>query len=50
MARSWSFPPFRLDLVTRSLWRTDELVPLPPKPFAVLGAVRGARRGSGRST
>jgi DNA-binding winged helix-turn-helix (wHTH) protein/tetratricopeptide (TPR) repeat protein len=39
MARSWSFPPFRLDLGTGSLWRDDELVPLPPKPFAVLAAL-----------
>jgi DNA-binding winged helix-turn-helix (wHTH) protein/tetratricopeptide (TPR) repeat protein len=39
MALSWSFPPFRLDLDTGSLWRDDELVPLPPKPFAVLAAL-----------
>jgi DNA-binding winged helix-turn-helix (wHTH) protein len=39
MARSWSFPPFRLDLGTGSLWRDDELVPLPPKPFAVLATL-----------
>jgi DNA-binding winged helix-turn-helix (wHTH) protein len=39
MARSWSFPPFRLDLDTGSVWREDELVPLPPKPFAVLAAL-----------
>jgi len=36
MARSWSFPPFRLDLGTGSLWRDDTWVPLPPKAFAVL--------------
>ena len=36
MALSWSFPPFRLDLGTGSLWRDEALVPLPPKPFAVL--------------
>jgi DNA-binding winged helix-turn-helix (wHTH) protein len=39
MALSWSFPPFRLDLATGSLWRGDGLVPLPPKPFAVLAAL-----------
>jgi predicted ATPase/DNA-binding winged helix-turn-helix (wHTH) protein len=39
MARSWSFPPFRLDLGTGSLWRGDALVPLPPKPFAVLATL-----------
>lgn len=39
MARSWSFPPFRLDVGTGSLWRDDALVPLPPKPFAVLAAL-----------
>ena len=39
MARSWSFPPFRLDLGTGSLWRDDELVPLPPKAFAVLATL-----------
>jgi DNA-binding winged helix-turn-helix (wHTH) protein/predicted ATPase len=39
MALSWSFPPFRLDVSTGSLWRDDELVPLPPKPFAVLAAL-----------
>ena len=39
MARSWSFPPFRLDLDTGSLWRDDTLVPLPPKAVAVLAAL-----------
>ena len=39
MARSWSFPPFRLEVSTGSLWRDDVLVPLPPKPFAVLAAL-----------
>src|SRR5688500_15662314 len=39
MARSWSFPPFRLDVDTGSLWRGDALVPLPPKAFAVLAAL-----------
>ena len=38
-ARSWSFPPFRLDPGTGSLWRDDALVPLPPKPFAVLATL-----------
>jgi DNA-binding winged helix-turn-helix (wHTH) protein len=36
---SWSFPPFRLDPATGSLWRDDQLVPLPPKPLAVLTAL-----------
>jgi predicted ATPase/DNA-binding winged helix-turn-helix (wHTH) protein len=36
---SWSFPPFRLDPVTGSLWRDEQLVPLPPKPFAVLACL-----------
>ena len=36
MARSWSFPPFRLEVDTGSLWRDDTSVPLPPKPSAVL--------------
>jgi DNA-binding winged helix-turn-helix (wHTH) protein/predicted ATPase len=35
----WSFPPFRLDPGTRSLWRDDALVPLPPKPLAVLAVL-----------
>lgn len=34
--RHWRFGPFRLDANTGSLWRDDTLVPLPPKPFAVL--------------
>src|SRR6266511_6193588 len=33
---SWHFGPFRLDLATASLWRGDQLLPLPPKPLAVL--------------
>src|SRR5262245_8025634 len=33
---SWCFGPFRLDPATTCLWRGDQLVPLPPKPFAVL--------------
>src|SRR5262245_14698942 len=32
----WCFGPFRLDPATTCLWRGDQLVPLPPKPFAVL--------------
>src|SRR5262249_48756038 len=28
--------PFRLDPITESLWRDEVLLPLPPKPFAVL--------------
>jgi predicted ATPase/DNA-binding winged helix-turn-helix (wHTH) protein len=39
MARSWSFPPFRLDEDTGSLWRDDTLVSLPPKAVAVLAAL-----------
>src|SRR5262245_44938429 len=34
--RQWCFGPFRLDPTTRSLWRDTVLLPLPPKPFAVL--------------
>ena len=30
------FPPFRLDPVNEQLWRENQLVPLPPKTFAVL--------------
>jgi len=30
------FPPFRLDLANEQLWRDDQLVPLPPKTFALL--------------
>jgi DNA-binding winged helix-turn-helix (wHTH) protein/predicted ATPase len=32
----WCFGPFRLDPTTGTLWRDDVLLPLPPKPFAVL--------------
>src|SRR5262245_50362021 len=32
----WSFAPFRLDSATASLWRGEQLIPLPPKPLAVL--------------
>src|SRR5262245_38725122 len=35
----WSFPPFRLDPSTGSLWRQDTPVPLPPKPLAVLAVL-----------
>jgi DNA-binding winged helix-turn-helix (wHTH) protein len=31
-----SFPPFRVDLGNEQLWRGAELLPLRPKPFAVL--------------
>jgi class 3 adenylate cyclase/predicted ATPase/tRNA A37 threonylcarbamoyladenosine biosynthesis protein TsaE len=34
--RQWCFGPFRLDPTTESLWRDEALLPLPPKPFAVL--------------
>src|SRR4029453_14602240 len=34
--RQWCFGPFRLDPTTASLWRDEVLLPLPPKPFAVL--------------
>src|SRR5262245_54703627 len=34
--RQWCFGPFRLDPTTESLWRDEVLLPLPPKPFAVL--------------
>src|SRR5262245_38616877 len=36
---SWCFGPFRLDPATTCLWRGDQLVPLPPKPFAVLASL-----------
>jgi DNA-binding winged helix-turn-helix (wHTH) protein len=32
----WCFDQFRLDPATTCLWWRDQLVPLPPKPFAVL--------------
>jgi DNA-binding winged helix-turn-helix (wHTH) protein len=32
----WHFGPFRLDRAMASLWRDDQLLPLPPKPLAVL--------------
>jgi len=38
------FPPFRLDLLNQQLWRDAELLPLRPKPFAVL-AYLAARPG-----
>jgi class 3 adenylate cyclase/predicted ATPase len=34
--RHWCFGPFRLDPTTASLWRDAVLLPLPPKPCAVL--------------
>src|SRR5690349_12584350 len=42
--RAIEFPPFRLDLVNQQLWRDAELMPLRPKPFAVL-AYLAARPG-----
>ena len=30
------FLPFRLDLVNEQLWQENHLLPLPPKPFAIL--------------
>ena len=30
------FPPFRLDVLNEQLWRDKEVLPLRPKPFAVL--------------
>ena len=35
-ALHWRFASFRLDPTTTCLWRDDQLVPLPPKSFAVL--------------
>jgi DNA-binding winged helix-turn-helix (wHTH) protein/predicted ATPase len=35
-APQWCFASFRLDPAATCLWRHDRLVPLPPKPFAVL--------------
>ena len=32
----WSFGAFRLDVGTICLWRDEQLLPLPPKPLAVL--------------
>src|SRR5262245_28763875 len=34
--RQWCFGPFRLDPTTETLWRDEALLPLPPKPLAVL--------------
>src|SRR5262249_47370430 len=34
--RHWCFGPFRLDPTTQSLWRDAVVLPLPPKPAAVL--------------
>src|SRR5262249_17247637 len=34
--RQWCFGPFRLDPATETLWRDEVLLPLPPRPFAVL--------------
>ncbi len=38
-ALQWYFGPFRLDSTTGSLWRDDELISLPPKPFALLACL-----------
>ena len=35
-ALHWRFASFRLDPATTCLWRDDQLIPLPPKSFAVL--------------
>ena len=35
-AQYWCFGEFRLETETACLWRGEQLVPLPPKPFAVL--------------
>src|SRR5215467_4057974 len=32
----WCFGPFRLDPSAEVLWRDECVLPLPPKPFAVL--------------
>ena len=32
----WVFDPFRLDLRDERLWRGPDVLPLPPKTFAVL--------------
>ncbi|HEY5867267.1 MAG TPA: winged helix-turn-helix domain-containing protein [Candidatus Tectomicrobia bacterium] len=32
----WRFGPFRLDPINMCLWRDTEILPLRPKPFAVL--------------
>ncbi|MBI3801539.1 MAG: winged helix-turn-helix domain-containing protein [Deltaproteobacteria bacterium] len=31
-----TFPPFRLDPANAQLWRDSQLIPLRPKPFAIL--------------
>jgi DNA-binding winged helix-turn-helix (wHTH) protein len=36
---SWHFGPFRLDATLCCLWRGAQLIPLPPKPTAVLTAL-----------
>ena len=35
-ARTFSFPPFHLDIATKQLWRGSKTIPLRPKAFAVL--------------
>src|SRR5215831_12434967 len=32
----WLFQPFRLDVGNQRLWRDEAIIPLMPKPFAVL--------------
>jgi DNA-binding winged helix-turn-helix (wHTH) protein len=36
LVQCWSFGAFRLDASTTCLWRDEQLLPLPPKPMAVL--------------
>ena len=45
-ARHWCCGPFRLDPVITCLWQESQLVPLPPRPFAVLAYLVG-RAGKG---
>ena len=35
-AAQWCFGPFRLNTTVGCLWRDGQLLPLPPKPFALL--------------
>ncbi len=35
----YCFGPFRLDVATRCLWRGEQLLPFPPKPFDVLACL-----------
>jgi predicted ATPase/DNA-binding winged helix-turn-helix (wHTH) protein len=36
LPQQWRFASFRIDPTTASLWRDNQLITLPPKPFAVL--------------